>query len=244
MVTEGDRPLADGGPDPAPDRLQAEAVLVLGPDLDGAVRMRRFGLRDRRLEPPLKAARCSGVAARACRGRGAWTDQPMRFSASQPRCGCTFARPRYAAIQAATLGPLHTPPSSGGVRTRAVKAESTPSVSRLAGLPFRRRASPSVSGPRAFVVAARQLRHPARHEGQHLRDLQHGAPLRQEPDRLEVPRLGHVPRGPVPRLQLRDGKMPDDPRHGAAPEPRPASLRPPVPLRNPSAEGGDHPDSV
>ena len=52
MVAERDRPLADRCPDPAADRLQAEAVLVLGPDLDGPVRMRRFGLRDRRLEPP------------------------------------------------------------------------------------------------------------------------------------------------------------------------------------------------
>ena len=69
----------------------------------------------------------------------------------------------------------------------------------------------------AGVVARRQFRHPARREGQHLGHLQHGAPLRQEPDRLGVPRLGHVPRGPVARLQLRDGEMPDDPRHGPAP---------------------------
>src|SRR3712207_8058154 len=51
-------------PAPAPDRLQAEAVFVLGPNLDGAVRMRRPGPRHRRLEPPLKAARRSGGAAR------------------------------------------------------------------------------------------------------------------------------------------------------------------------------------
>src|ERR687894_3044955 len=46
VMAEGDRPLADGGPDPAPDRLQAETMLVLGPDLDGAVGMSRPGLRD------------------------------------------------------------------------------------------------------------------------------------------------------------------------------------------------------
>ncbi len=150
MMAEGDRPLADGRPDPAPDRLQAEAVLVRRPDLDGAVGMRRLGLCDRRLEPPLKAARCSGVAARVCRGRGACGDQPIRRSASQPRCGCALASPRRRAIQAATLGPLHTPPSSGGVRTRSAKAESTPSVSRLAALPLRRRRSPSAAGPEAL----------------------------------------------------------------------------------------------
>src|SRR3712207_8936747 len=78
MVAEGDRPLADRRPDPAPDRLQAEAVLVRGPDLDRPIGMRRLGLRDGLLKPLLKSARRSGAAARACRGRGAWMDQPIR----------------------------------------------------------------------------------------------------------------------------------------------------------------------
>src|SRR3954470_6639837 len=34
VVAEGDRPLTFGHPDPAQDRLQANAVLVRGPDLD------------------------------------------------------------------------------------------------------------------------------------------------------------------------------------------------------------------
>jgi hypothetical protein len=34
VVAERDRPRAHRRPNPAPDRLQAEAVLVLGPDLD------------------------------------------------------------------------------------------------------------------------------------------------------------------------------------------------------------------
>jgi hypothetical protein len=71
MMAERNRSLADGRPDPAADRLQAEAVLVLRPDLDQQVGMRRPGLGDSGIEPPLKAARCSGVAARGCRGRGA-----------------------------------------------------------------------------------------------------------------------------------------------------------------------------
>ena len=71
VVAEGDRPLTDGRPDPAADRLQAKAVLVLRPDLDRAVGMGRFGRSDSGIEPPLKAACCSGVAARGCRGRAA-----------------------------------------------------------------------------------------------------------------------------------------------------------------------------
>jgi hypothetical protein len=71
VVAEGDRPLADGRPDPAADRLQAKAVLVLCPDLDRPIGMRRLGRSDSGIEPPLKAACCSGVAARGCRGRGA-----------------------------------------------------------------------------------------------------------------------------------------------------------------------------
>src|SRR3712207_2487188 len=57
MVAEGDRPLAYRRPDPAPDRLQAEAVLVRGPDLDRPVGMRGLGLRDGLLKPLLKSAR-------------------------------------------------------------------------------------------------------------------------------------------------------------------------------------------
>jgi hypothetical protein len=78
-MPERDRPGTHAGPDPAPDRLQAEAVLVLGPDLDRAARVRRLGPRDRRVEPLLNSARASGVAARRCRGRGAWTDHLIRF---------------------------------------------------------------------------------------------------------------------------------------------------------------------
>src|SRR5215210_2148249 len=67
IMAESDRPLADGRPDPAPDRLQAEAVLVLSPDLDRAAGMRRPGLRNRLLQPPLKAACSAAAAARAGR---------------------------------------------------------------------------------------------------------------------------------------------------------------------------------
>src|SRR3954453_5903691 len=39
VVAEGDRPLTLGRPDPAQDRLQANVVLVRGPDLDRRVRV-------------------------------------------------------------------------------------------------------------------------------------------------------------------------------------------------------------
>ena len=97
MVPERDRPLADGGPDPAADRLQAEAVLVFGPDLDRPIGMRRLGLRDRRVEPLFRASRCSGVAARGCRGRGAWIDQPIRCSASRRIASFCFSWYSYDA---------------------------------------------------------------------------------------------------------------------------------------------------
>ena len=71
VVAEGDRPLANGCPDPAADRLQAKAVLIFRPDLDRPVGMRRPGRSDSGIEPPLKAALCSGVAALGCRRRGA-----------------------------------------------------------------------------------------------------------------------------------------------------------------------------
>src|SRR5918911_2724164 len=60
MVAKRDGALADRRPDPAPDRLQAEAVLVLRPDLDRPVGMRRLGRSGSGLEPPLNSACCSG----------------------------------------------------------------------------------------------------------------------------------------------------------------------------------------
>src|ERR687897_587200 len=150
VVAERDRPRAHRRPNPAPDRLQAQTVLVFGPDLDRPVRMRGRRLRDRFVQLFLTASRSSDVAARGWRGRGVWTDHSSRFSASQPRWGCTFASPRCRAIQAATLGPLHNPPSSGGSRNRSAKAASRSGVSRLAARPFRRRWSPSAAGPKVL----------------------------------------------------------------------------------------------
>src|SRR5207344_2299899 len=91
----------------------------------------------------LNAACSSGAAAFGLRGRGAWIDQPIFFKASQPRGACTCTSPSRAAIHRATFGPLHSPPSSGGVFSRS-RSASRSSADRSGFAPaFRRRRSPS-----------------------------------------------------------------------------------------------------
>src|SRR4051812_46674977 len=121
VVAEGDRPLTFGRPDPAQDRLQADAVLVRGPDLDRRVRVLGPRLGDGLLQLFLNASRSSGVAEAGWRGRGFCTDQSIALSASQPRWGKTAASPSSLAIQAATLRLDHRPPSGGGWVKRARK---------------------------------------------------------------------------------------------------------------------------
>ena len=113
-MTQRDRPLALGRPHPAQDRLQPEAVLVGGPDFDWRVRVLGPLLGDSLLQLFLNASRSSGVAEAGWRVRGFCTVQPIAFSASQPRWGNTAARPSSPAIQAATFGLVHKPPSGGG----------------------------------------------------------------------------------------------------------------------------------
>jgi hypothetical protein len=85
VVTERDRPLTLGRPHPAQDRLQPDAVLIRGPDLNRFVRVLSARLSDGLLQLFLNASRSSGVAAAGWRGRGFCTDQSIAFSASQPR---------------------------------------------------------------------------------------------------------------------------------------------------------------
>jgi len=85
VMTECNRPLADRRPDPATDRLQADPVLIRGPDLDRLIGM-LGGFFGRRVDELfLKAAAASGVADFGFLGRGDWIDQPIALSASQPR---------------------------------------------------------------------------------------------------------------------------------------------------------------
>ena len=62
VVAERDRPLTFGRPDPADDRLQPEAVLIRGPDLDRLVRVLGSRLSDGLLQLFLNASCSSGVA--------------------------------------------------------------------------------------------------------------------------------------------------------------------------------------
>src|SRR3954466_1143729 len=75
VVAERDGPLAFWSPDPAQDRLQANAVLVRGPDLDRLARVLRPLLGDGLLQLFLNTSRSSGVAPAGWRGRGFCTDQ-------------------------------------------------------------------------------------------------------------------------------------------------------------------------
>src|SRR3954453_17827679 len=150
VVAEGDRPLTLGRPDPAQDRLQADAGLVRGPDLDRRVRVLGPLLGDGLLQLFLNASCSSGVAEAGWRGRGFCTDQLIAFRASQPRWGKTAASPSSPAIQRATLGPVHRPPSDGGVASRSGNRARSSGRSTLGALPFRRRRSPRACGPWAL----------------------------------------------------------------------------------------------
>src|SRR4051812_13205052 len=152
-MAKRDRPLAFGRPDPAQDRLQANAVLVGRPDLDRLARVLRPLLGDGLLQLFLNASRSSGVAEAGWRGRGFCTDQLIAFRASQPRWGKTAASPSspaiQLAIQAATLRLDHRPPSGGGASSRARNRSRSAGCSTLGTPPLRRRKSPSASGPSA-----------------------------------------------------------------------------------------------
>src|SRR5215204_1653300 len=154
VVTQRDRPLAFGRPHPADDRLQPDAVLIRGPDLDRLVRVLGPLLGDGLLQLFLNVSHSSGVAAAGWRGRGFCTDHLIALSASQPRCGATRVSPSSEAIQAATLGPVHRPPSDGGVASRSGNRARSSGRSTLGALPLRRRKSPRASGPCALYRAS------------------------------------------------------------------------------------------
>ena len=118
-MTQRDRPLTFGRPHPPDDRLQPNAGLIRGPDLNRFVRVLCGFLRNHRGQLFLNVSHSSGVAAPGWRGRGFCTDQSIALSASQPRWGKTAARPSSPAIQAATLRLDHRPPSGGTGRRRA-----------------------------------------------------------------------------------------------------------------------------
>src|SRR3954465_8870606 len=74
-VNPRDRPLAFGRPHPPDDRLQPNAVLIRGPDLNRLVRVLGRFLGNDRGQLFLNVSRSSGVAAAGWRGRGLCTHQ-------------------------------------------------------------------------------------------------------------------------------------------------------------------------
>src|SRR5205085_6378524 len=131
VMTQRDGPLTFGRPDAAQDRLQPDAVLVRGPDLDRLVRVLGSRLSDGLLQLFLNASRSSGVAEPGWRGRGFCTDQPIAFRASQPRWGKTSASPSSPAIQAATLRLDPRPPLCGWTPGRHFAAGPQAATLRL-----------------------------------------------------------------------------------------------------------------
>src|SRR5215207_8474589 len=155
-MAERNRPLALWSPDPAQDRLQPDAVFVRGPDLDWRGWVLGPLLGDGLLQLFLNPSRSSGVAEAGWRGRGFCTDQPIAFSASQPRWGKTAASPSSPAIQAATFELVHSPPSGGGARRCALSLSSSSGFRTDGLVPFRRRRSPKASRPSALERASRR----------------------------------------------------------------------------------------
>ena len=173
-------------------------------------------------------------------GRGVWSDQLSRFKACQPRCGGTCARPRRDPGRHCRTGPQPTvfrrrphALGQGGQHVFAQQARR-PAIAPPLGAECR--------GAKG-VVAGRQFLHPARHEGQHLRDVEDGSPLRQPPDRLIVPRLRRIPRRPLACFQCLEREMIDNPHHGPAPKPRPGNL-PPVSHPKSLQQRSNQPGSV
>src|ERR1700736_5365788 len=119
MMAMRDRTLADGRPNTARDRLQADAMLVRGEDLDRLSRV-LCGLLDNGVRKLfLNAAASAGEADFGFFGRGFWIDQPIAFKASHPLCPGTVGGPVSPAIQAAILRLDHSPPSGGSLRRRS-----------------------------------------------------------------------------------------------------------------------------
>ena len=85
MVARRDRARADGRPNAARHRFQAEPMFVARKDLDRPLGILRRFFGDDVVEAFLKTAASSGVADFGFFGRGVWIDMPQAFNASQPR---------------------------------------------------------------------------------------------------------------------------------------------------------------
>src|SRR3954471_2443244 len=222
------RSLAPRRPDAAEDRLQPDAVLVGGEDLDDLARMLLGLLGEDGGELSLNASCSSAVARAGCSGRGTWTDQPTARSASQPRALGPPGRPPAAPPTRAGPPPSRAPapppstPRPCGWSTARRRAAAPP------GGPAACRAAPA-SGPSASsrcAVAGRRARPDRR---------RCTAPSASRPTapRTRSSRPPRPPRDPSPaaRSPGRAGPSGRPPRRGTAPPAPPRSSVPPPPPR-------------
>ena len=138
-------PLATGTPHPAQDWCEPKPLRVGRPSCSG---LRRTGLVDGLAscrEGCLTAAGAAGSALR-WRGLGPLDVQPRRRRSSPPRGGGPGC-PTVAAIQAAALGPVQTPPSGGGSARAVVNVARCAGDHRPTRPGCRCRGSPSPAGP-------------------------------------------------------------------------------------------------
>jgi hypothetical protein len=148
----------------------------------------------------LNAAASSGVADFGFFGRGFWSDQPIAFNASQPRCGATDVRPSSSTIQSATLRLDHSPPSAGGTKAVAQLRQQLGLQDRC---PCTVAAAQIAESLRPLgIVTGEQLFDPSLAEGCRCRHLRDGVTARQKPDYLEMPRCGGILTSHVPLFQL------------------------------------------
>src|SRR4029077_1196435 len=201
MMAMCDRTLADRRPDTARNRLQADAMLVRGEDLDRLSRV-LCGLLDNGVRKLfLNAAASAGEADFGFFGRGFLIDQPIAFKASHPRCAATDVRPSSSAIHAATLWFDHSPPSGGGLRRRSRSFTSKVGPQdccrcTVAAAQIAERLSS------LRVVTGKQLFDPSLAKCCRCRNLRNGVAARQKPDHLEMPRCGRILTSHVALLQL------------------------------------------
>src|SRR5262249_58172818 len=108
MLHRGGRPLAVAAPDLVQDRLQPDAMLVDGPQLDGGLREGACARSDERAEVFLKSACCSASAC-TWRGRGLRRLPSKRTRWAQPR-ETLIGQPSRLLIQAAPAPPSPSSP--------------------------------------------------------------------------------------------------------------------------------------
>ena len=170
MVTERDGPLTLGGPHPPDDRLQADAVLVRGPDLNRLVRVLCRFLRDHRGQLFFKhLALLRRGPGRMARAR--LLHRPIdRLQGLPAALGQNRSEPEFASHPSRHFGA--SPQATVGRRRRKPLGQPRQKLraqhARCA--PIAPAQVTQGIGP-VCVVAGEQLLNPARHEARHRGDI-------------------------------------------------------------------------